>query len=136
VSTVPAAAEPLAVVALPVVEPEVEADVPLAAVETAGALVLAAPVTLLAAALVAAVVGAVVAAPPDAGAVVLAGFGVSVALLLPQAARIAVPALPAMPPSNVRRFSRFPNNPSSPTVPLLLEAYPCPIPTREGIEKT
>ena len=110
-STPPATAEPLAVVALPVVEPEAEADVPLAEVETAGALVLAAPV--VAADLVGAVVaaaGAVVAVVPDAGAVVPAGFGVSVALLLPHAARIAAAALPAMPPSIMRRLSRLPNS--------------------------
>jgi len=114
VSTPPAAAEPLAVVALPVVEPAAEADVPLAVVETAGALVLAAPVVAadLVGAVVAAalVVGAVVAVVPEAGAVVPAGFGVSVALLPPHAARMAAAALPAMPPSIMRRLSRLPNS--------------------------
>jgi hypothetical protein len=114
VSIPPAAAEPLAVVALPVVEPEAEADVPLAEVEAAGALVLAAPVVAAAfvGAVVAAalVVGAVVAVVPDAGAVVPDGFGVSVALLPPHAARMAAAALPAIPPSIIRRLSRLPNS--------------------------
>src|SRR5436309_15527564 len=87
VSTVPAAAEPLAVVALPVVEPEAAGAV----VATAGAAVAEPPVVA------GAVVGAMVAVVPDAGAVValvtaaaavvLAGFGVAVALLPPKPAR-------------------------------------------------
>jgi hypothetical protein len=69
---------------------------------------------VLAAPVVAAdLVGAVVAAAlvvPEAGAVVLAGFGVSVAVLPPHAARMAAAALPAMPPSIMRRLSRLPNS--------------------------
>jgi len=62
---------------------------------------------------VAATVAGVLAAPPGAlvplgETVPLAGFGVSVALLPPQAARIAVAAPAATPPRNPRRVKRRP----------------------------
>jgi hypothetical protein len=99
---VPLAAEPAAVVLLAPVVVVPAAVVPLGAVVPAGALV-ALPAGRVAAA---AVVGAVVAAAPVVGAVVDAGFGVSVALLPPQAARIAAAALAAAPPRNPRRVNR------------------------------
>jgi len=97
-AVVPLTAEPAAVVALVVVVPA--AEVPLGALVPAGALV-----ALPAGRVAAAAVGAVVAAAPVVGAVVAAGFGVSVALLPPHAARMAAAALAATPPRNPRRVN-------------------------------
>jgi hypothetical protein len=98
------------------------ADVVLLTVAAApGAVVPVVAGAVVATALLAAVVGAVVAAALAAGFVavaapavavgaVVAGTGVFVALLLPQAARIAAAALPAIPPINVRRVNRLPKS--------------------------
>jgi len=90
---------PVAATLAAVVGAAADPDV-VAEVATAGAAV--APVTLLAGFVAAA--GAVVGAPPAAavGAVV-AGFGVSVAVLPPQAARMAAAAPAVTPPRKPRR---------------------------------
>jgi hypothetical protein len=120
---VPALAEPDAVVVPADADPDVTAEpagrvptapVPLAlVVALAGCVLPAAELTALVLAATGALVAAVVAVlvvaaddpAADVGAAVAAGFGVSVALLPPHAARIALPAIPPASAMNRRRLS-------------------------------